>query len=397
MSMRRNVPLLAAAQAMMMSAGSLQVAAAGLVGLALSPNEAWATLPLALQFIATMLTSIPASLLMGRIGRKAGFFIGVLLGAAGAVLAAQAIMIGSFEYFCLATMLIGAFNGFGSYYRFAAADSAPEDKKAKAISWVMLGGLAAAFIGPNLANHSRDLIEGFPFAASYLGIFGLQIISLLVIAFLKIPKPVEEDGTDSGRPILDIARQPRFVLALLSGMLGYAIMTLVMTATPLAMKGHHHGFDDTAFVIQWHVFAMFAPSFFTGNLIARFGVMKILAAGALLNFACVMINLMGTSVVHFWTALFLLGVAWNFLFVGATALLTETYRPEERAKTQAVNDFSVFTMVSLASLSAGALQHAWGWQPVNIGVIPAIAVILIALLWVQRREKRVAELVGENA
>ncbi|HEV57846.1 MAG TPA: MFS transporter [Phycisphaerales bacterium] len=383
--MKRNVFLLAFAQAMMMTGNSLIVATSSLVGFLLAEDKSLATIPLALQFLATMLSSIPASFIMQRIGRRNGFVLGLLLGGLGAATAVAAILGQDFWLFCVATLLVGMFNGFGIYYRFAAADVASETYKARAISYVMAGGVVAAFIGPNLANWTNGIMGTPEFAGSYAALLGIYALSLIALFFLDIPRPGAQVIHAHGRPLRAIASQPAFVVAVLAGMLGYGIMVLVMTATPLAMKGHAHSFSDTAFVIQWHVFGMFAPSFFTGALIQRFGVLNVLLWGALLNLACVGINFLGTDVWHFWLALFLLGVGWNFLFVGATSLLTETYTEVEKAKTQALNDFIVFTTVTVASLSAGWLQHHYGWQAVNAGVLPSILVILMAVLWLRLR------------
>jgi len=385
---RRNVPLLATCQALMMSATSMIITTAALVGFALAENKSWATLPLAVQFIATMCTTIPAALLMDRIGRRQGFMLAALFGISGAVFATLAILQGKFLLFALGTLQIGIFNGFGNYYRFAAADGVDKDLKARAVSYIMAGGVVAAFVGPNLANITRGFFKNAPFAGSYASLVILYILSLAVLAFLKLPpKPAAEDaaGKDSGRPLWVIAAQPMFIVALVCGMLGYGVMALAMTATPLAMLHAAHPFSNTSFVIQWHVLGMFAPSFVTGHLMKRYGVLNIMLAGAVMGTACMIINLAGSSVWHFWTALLFLGIGWNFLFIGATTLLTETYRPAERAKTQALNDFAVFTTVALSSLSAGALQSRYGWQTVNVGLLPLLVLILAALLWGKSR------------
>lgn len=383
----RNVLLLSVAQALLMSGNSLLVATSALVGQALASDAALATLPLALQFLATMATSIPASLLMQRIGRRAGFMLGASLGGAGALLAASAILDGSFARFCLATVLVGSFNGFGIYYRFAAAEAAAETARSRAISYVLAGGVVAAFVGPNLANWTRAWIPGELFAGSYLVLAGLYAVSMAILAGLRMPRP-ERGLAGSGRPLRRIAANPLFLVAVLGAMFGYGTMTLLMTATPLAMQGHAHPFATTAFVIQWHVFGMFAPSFFTGALIERVGVLRVMRAGALLMVACVAVNLSGTAAWQFWLALLLLGLGWNFLFIGATTLLTETYRPEERARTQAANDFLVFTTVSAAALSAGSLHYHFGWTAVNLGVLPGLALVLIATLLAGRHRAR---------
>jgi MFS family permease len=380
----RNVPLLAVAQSLMMSANSLIIASAALVGASLAKDEALATLPLAAQFIAIMLTSIPASMLMDRIGRKPAFIMVTSLGMSAGALAAWAIVSHNFWLFVSATMLVGVFNGFGNYYRFAAADAVDMPHKSRAISWVMVGGVIAAVVGPNLANQTKTLIDGGLFAGSYASLIFVYLLSLLTVSALHLPhrfKNQQEHDAAPQRPLSEIARQPKFIVAIICAMLGYGVMSLVMTATPLAMHHHHHHFDDTAFVIQWHVLAMFAPSFFTGELIRRFGVNLIMGTGALLGLVCVILNLAGTTLSHFWLALVALGVSWNFLFIGGTTLLTETYEQAERAKVQATNDFIVFTTVALASLSAGYLQHRLGWQAVNWGVVPLLLLILGSLGW----------------
>lgn len=379
----RNVSILAFAQAMMNSSNGLQVTAAGLIGLSLSSDSSLATLPLALQFISGMLTTPLASLLMGIIGRRAGFMLGTAIGVCGSLTAYFAITQHSFELFCLGTSLLGAFTGFGNYYRFAAADSVDISFRSRAISWVMAGGILAAFIGPNLAMLTQQSIAAHPFAASYIAIAVIHLFTLLLLIGLDIPN-TNQHLHHGGRPLGEIARQPAYITAVITGSLGFGIMALVMTATPLAMHHNLHSFSDTSFVIQWHIFAMFAPSLITGQLIRRFGLIPLMIVGVLFDLGCVAFNLLGTSLWHYWIALFMLGIGWNFLFVGATALVTETYHPYERAKSQAFNDFIVFTTVALASLAAGSLQHNLGWQAVNIGVIPGTLIILFALLWCRR-------------
>lgn len=370
----------------MMISNSLIIATSALVGFALASDKSLATLPLAVQFISTMLVTIPASYLMDKIGRKFGFIFAVFFGISGVSIAAVAITTSSFWLFVLATVFVGVFNAFGNYFRFAAADSVEHDMKGKAISFVMAGGLVAAFVGPNLANFSQDWIEGAQFAGSYASLVVIYILAFVVLSFLKLPEVSHEHSdtvNEKPRPVFQIIRQPKFIVALICGMFGYGVMVLVMTATPLAMAHHSHPFSDTSLVIQWHIVGMFAPSFFTGFLIKRIGLYNILIFGALFGFACVAINLFGSTVNHFWAGLFMLGLSWNFMFIGATTLLTETYTQSERAKTQAINEFSVFTTVAVASLSAGSLQHLYGWEIVNISVIPLLTVILLSVLWLK--------------
>ena len=383
-TMKKNVLLLAASQAMFMTGGSLLIATSALVGYRLSPDKALATLPLALQMMAGMLTSIPASLLMQRIGRRAGFLLGSSIGIAAACLAAYAIVNANFVLFAVSAAMSGMFAGFANYYRFAAADVSSADYRSTAISYVMAGGVVAALIGPNLAHWTSEWLAA-PFAGSYLALAGILVLSFLIQTFLTIPRPPRE--AHGGRALSAIARQPVFIVAAIGGMLGYGIMALVMTATPIAMHEHHYPFGDTAFVIEWHVLGMFAPSFFTGHLIKRFGVLQIMLTGGLLSALCVIVNLTGTSLPHFWLGLVLLGVGWNFMFIGATTLLTEAYAPEEKGKTQALNDFLVFSTVTLSVLSAGSLQHRLGWEAVNYGVLPLIAVAVIAITWLLRARR----------
>ena len=387
---RRNVLILALCQALAMTSTSLMVTVAALVGQMLAADKTLATLPIAVQFTATMATTIPASLLMKRIGRRAGFSVGALLGAAGAGLAIAAIFAGSFVVFCLAGAAVGAALGFAMFYRFAAADAADPAFRGKAISLVLTGGVVAAVAGPQLARWSRDLFQPALFAGCFVAIAGLWLAALLLLQLVDIPRPSELERRAGGRPLAAIVRQPAFVVAALGAMIGYGVMSLVMTVTPLAMIGHAHEFDDAAFVIQWHVLGMYAPSFVTGHLIARVGVLNVLAAGVALIGACVAVNLSGTGVMQFWAALTLLGLGWNFLFIGSTTLLTETYRPEERAKTQALNDFLVFGTVAMSSFASGAVHNHFGWSAVNLAVIAPISAVLLAVLWLRRRRAALA-------
>ena len=387
----RNVPLLALCQAMMVSAMSLVISTAALVGYQLAPDKSYATLPVAASLVATMLTSIPAAILMQRIGRRNGFMLASVVALSGVVLLVYATVHKQFWLFLFAIMSIGFFNGFGNYYRFTAADVVDDAHKSRAISYVLLGGVVAAFVGPNLANLTRTLVPGAEFAGSYATLLGFYSVSLLLQSFLKLPNRADllhEHEAGESRPLAAIIRQPKFIVALVSGMLGYGIMSFVMTATPLAMQHRHFPFSDTAFVIQWHILGMFLPSFFTGSLINRVGVKKVMLLGTLIGFGCATVNLLGTTTTHFFIALLMLGVSWNFLFVGATTLLTETYLPAERFKTQALNDFTVFTTVALSSLSAGAVQHLFGWKFVNLSVIPLYTIILVSLLALGYKEHK---------
>lgn len=381
--MPASVYLLALCQALMMTNTILMVAVASLVGLALADDKSLATLPLSAQFLALMATSIPASFLMKRWGRKAGFYLASVIGLCGGLIAMWSILNASFWGFTLGTALVGVFNGFGGYFRFAAVDIAPVSIKSKAISYVMVGGVIAAFIGPNLAKLGQPLFPETDYAGAYLLAALIYVVVMVVLFFIKLPAPEEQQVNETSRSVLQLFQQPKFLVAVICCTFGYSVMTLVMTATPLAMKHHEHDFSTTAFVIQWHVLAMFAPSFFTGSLIKRFGVLNILLAGVILGLLSISTNLLGTSTWHFWMGLVFLGLSWNFLFIGGTSLLTDAYLPAEKAKAQATNDFIMFSTVAAASLFAGFLQHHFGWQMVNLGVLPAITIMLISVLWLK--------------
>ncbi len=386
--MRRNVVLLAACQALLYTSSSLVVATAALVGVALAPSIELSTLPLGLMFLATMSATMPASLLMKRFGRRAGFLLGGAIGALGSALCAAGIQRGSFLTFCIGLALIGVFNGVGQYYRFTAAEVASEQYRSRAISLVMAGGLIAAFTGPNLARLTRDMMTPAAFTASYLSLVAVSLLGMVLISGLRVPplSAVEIDGPT--RPLARIARQPVFAVALLGAMVSYGVMNLLMTATPLAMNGGGFTFGDTAWVIQWHVLGMFAPSFFTGHLIRRFGVANVMLAGGVLLLACVVVNLSGISATHFWAALVLLGVGWNFLFIGATTLLTESYEPAEKAKVQGLNDLLVFAIVAATASTSGALHHGIGWTAMNVGVVPFVVLSIASVVWLRAHPAR---------
>jgi len=383
--MKRNLALLALSQAVLITGTSLLLASCALVGMNLSSIKSLATLPLALLFLAQMATTIPASLYMQRVGRRLGFLTSAVFGMAGAAIATIGVFKAEFSIFCFGTILIGVFNGFGQYYRFAAAETAPEEYRSRAISYVLAGGLIAAFAGPNLAKWSRQLLPE-EFAGSFAILTGIYLLALGVAFFLRMPEPGAAARAAGGRPLGEIARQPAYLVAVASAMVGYGVMNFIMIATPLAMHDYAHPFSDTAFVIQWHVFGMFAPSFFTGHLIRKFGTTNIILTGVVLLGLCVGINFTGIAVIHFWSSLIFLGLGWNFMFVGATTLLTETYFLNEKAQAQALNDFIVFGTVTLTSLSSGAVQNILGWKTINMAVIPFLILIALANFWLRRRQ-----------
>ena len=351
----------------------------------LAEDKALSSVPVALIFTFVMVATVPASLLMRRFGRRVGFTVGQLIGASAAALSVFAIFQGSFWLFAAGGVLFGIHGAFAQYYRFAAADSAGEEYRSRAIALVLAGGVIGAIAGPELSKLSRDLFQPVVFAGSYAVIGSLCLVAVAILQFIRIPQLTRAQRRNTGRPLLEIARQPVFIVAVLSAMLGFGSMTLVMTSTPLAVTAHNHSFSDVAFVIQWHVLGMFAPSFFTGHLIHRFGTLNIILIGALLIMSCIAINLSGVELANFWFALAALGVGWNFMFIGGTTLLTTSCRPEERAKAQGTNDFCIFGVVACAAFSSGFLHDALGWQAVNLSVAVPIGIAFSAALWLRVR------------
>ncbi|MGH1340800.1 MAG: MFS transporter [Nannocystales bacterium] len=382
----RNLWVLAASQALMLSGMSLVVTTAPLVGLSLTEGESLATLPVAAMHIATLLTTLPAAFLMGRFGRKAGFLTGVALGVTGAGVATLGVLERSMVLFSLGTAMVGIHHGFANHFRFAAADGVPAAQRSVAVSRVLAGGILAAVVGPSLAHYTWQWMDE-PFAASYAALLAVYLVSVVVLLALRPAPTISPGPTDvrPARPLGAVASQPRFLAAVTCATFGYATMTLVMTATPLAMKGHGHSFADTASVIQWHILGMFAPSLITGRLIRRFGIISVLWAGVALESAAVALNLVGAEVVYFRVSLIALGVGWNFLFVGGTTLLMETYRPSERARAQGLNDGIVFTTVALATLMAGVLHPLVGWRGVNLSVLPLLLIVAVSIAVARRR------------
>lgn len=384
----RNVSLLATCQALMMTASTLNVATTALVGFMLADHKALATVPFGLLWLGTTLTSVPAALLMRRVGRRAGLMAGVTAAVLGAILCTLAIFQRRFDLFCVGSVLVGAFNAFGQQYRFAAADAAGETFRARAISLVVAGGVVAAVAGPNLARATRDLYPTDTFAGSYMATIALYLLSWLVLFFVRMPPGSVATVRVSLAAYASLLSRRRFLVAALSAMLGYGVMNLVMSATPLAMLDCGFGFGETATVIQWHALAMFTPAFFTGHLIERFGPLKIIMVGALLQFLCVLVNLQGLSQWNFIAGLVLLGLGWNFLFVGGTTLLTGSYSGAEKAAAQGLNDFMVFGMVTVTALGSGALHHAFGWDAINLVMAPFIGVAFCLSFWLSRRAGR---------
>lgn len=388
---RTNVLLLALCQALSATGITIVVTVASLVGYSLVTNKALATLPITIMQIATMLATIPASLLMKQLGRQRGFMLGALLGILGAGLGVQGIVSAQFSLFCVGVFCIGAFNSFAWYYRFAAADAATESFRPQAISLVVSGGVVAAIIGPSLASWAKDAFSTYEFAGSIAVIVGLQIIAIAILSFIRIPPLADTQLEGAERSLGAIARQPVFFVAVVGSMLGYGVMSLVMTATPLAMTSFDHSFEATASVIRWHVLGMFAPSLVTGFLIARFGVLNIILTGIAMNGLCAAINFSGTAFPHFSIALLLLGIGWNFMFIGSTTLLTEVYAPTEKSKVQAAHDFITFSFVALCSLMSGQLLYFFSWKVINAVALVGMAIALCTNLWLRYHRHQIAE------
>ncbi len=391
---RRTVAYLAISQSFGQIMTTMMLAVTALVGNMLATDKGLATLPHALGWVSLALVAIPVSQLMRRIGRRAGFMSGAVIGSAGALIAAYGIWIGSFWVYACGTITIGAFSATAQLYRFAAAEVADVSWRSKAIAWVNLGGIVAAFVGPELARHTKDLFGPIAFSGTFVAMAALPLLMIATLTLTELPPPPRQVARSAGRPLAEIARQPKFVVAVLGGMIGWGVMSLMMTATPLSMIACGLKFDDAAFVIQWHVLGMYVPSFFSGALIARYGGARIMLAGAILMIGCVTAALAGVNVWNFWLANVLVGAGWNFLFVSGTAMLTETYAPEERAKVQGFNDFCVFGTVAFTAFTSGWLQNVYGWATVNYSVAPFLLLVVVAILWLRART-RVAPVAAE--
>ena len=375
----RDVALLACCQALLLVNNASLIAMNGLVGYALADNKAFATLGVTTYVLGSAAAAMPASLWMEKVGRRRGFMTGAVIGAAGSAICAWGVASASFALYCLGTAIIGIYTAFGFQYRFAATEVATPEFKAKAISLVLAGGIAGGFLGPEATRWAKDVLPT-PFLGSFLVLSVIALCALAVQAQVRVPKP-PPSAHGGGRPLSAIARQPTFVVAVLSAALGYGTMNLLMTATPLAMSFCSLPYSAAAFVIEWHVVGMYAPGFVTGTLIKRFGVLRVIVAGTALMAGCVAVALSGNRIGHFWTALVLLGVGWNFMYTGGTTLLTEAYTPAEKAKAQGLNDFTVFAVMGVSSFASGALVNTAGWETMNAGALPFVAAVAIAASW----------------
>ena len=390
---QKNVAVLAVCQALLFTNNSILITVNALAGYALAADKVLATLPVTSYFVGSALATLPLAMLMKRYTRRTGFTVGAMFAVAGSLVCAAAVYAGNFWLLCLGVVVLGAYFASGQHYRFAAADSGPADFKSQAISLVLAGGIAGGFVGPETSKLTTDLVAGHPYTGAYFSLVAFALLSILVLRWLEIPPLPESERREAGRPLGEIARQPVFAVAVLCGTVSYGVMNLLMTATPLAMVASDHPFSEAAFVIQWHIVGMFAPSFVTGNIINRLGLMTVLLAGVALNVVCVAIALSGVDVMHFWLALVLLGIGWNFMFVGATALLTESHTPAERAKVQGVNDSAIFITMIVTSLASGALFTIQGWQAMNMWAVPILLLAgagVLSLVWMRRPPTRTA-------
>ena len=377
---KKNVSLLAALQALLFTNNSTVIALNGLAGYALASNKAFATLPVTGWVVGAALSTVPASMLMRRFGRRAGFTVGAVTGILGALICSLALWLSSFWLLCCGTIVFGVYNAFGQYYRFAAADASKADFKARAISLVLAGGLVGGIVGPQFSQRTVDLFTT-QYMGAYLSLIFFLVIVIVLLRWLDIPPPSEAELAGPVRPMREIAVQPAFFVAVTAATVGYGVMNLLMVSTPLARGFCGHPFGDAATVIGWHVIGMFGPSFFTGSLIKRFGVLSVMFVGALILYVCVAIALSGITVAHFWASMVLLGIGWNFLYIGGTTLLTESYRPSEKAKVQGINDMIIFVTMATTSFSSGLLLDRNGWDTINYLALPFISIAVVGLLW----------------
>ena len=379
--MNKNLWLLAAAQGLFLTNNVVFIAINGLVGLSLAPLGWMATLPVMGYVVGGALSTPLVARSQTALGRKGSFQLGLLVAVLSALLCFWAALDKNFWLLVAATVVAGYYSANGQLYRFAAAELALPEFREKAVSLVLAGGLVGAVVGPNLASRTRNLLE-VPFAGAYLALAGVALIAMLIMAFMRFPPvPPKKATDDPGRPLSQIIRQPVFMVAAIGAALGYGVMNLLMAATPLAMQVCGFEFSDAALVLEWHVIGMFAPGFFTGHLIKRFGVLTIMGVGVVLNALCIAIALSGVDLHQFLIALFLLGVGWNFLFTGSTTLSLQAYRPEEKDRAQAAINFFVFATMAVTSFASGALVTTQGWQLLNLGSLVPVLLTGVALAW----------------
>jgi predicted MFS family arabinose efflux permease len=378
---RRNALVLAVAQALAGGNNLVLVATAGIVAATLAPDKGLATLPISIYVLGLWMGTLPMGALARRLGRRNALQIGSACGALTGFICCVAVLQGSFLLFNVGAVFSGFYAAAHQSYRFAAADTASEAFRPKAISWVLLGGIFASFVGAQLVIGTQDLWPPYLFAASYIGQAVLALVAGAVLTLLRIPKPPPRSEVGDGRPLSEIARQPRFLVAVVCGVASFAMMNMIMTAAPLAMVMCNHSVTDATLGLQWHVLGMYAPSFVTGTLIARFGIERIMGLGLAIIIVAAGVGIAGISLWHFWLGLALLGIGWNFAFIGATTMVTQCHRPNERNKVQAFNDFLVFGSMAIGSFSSGALLVRFGWSTVNEVVFPVVLAAGALLLW----------------
>jgi len=381
---RRNLTVLILAQSLGAASGPIVISLGGLVGQDLATDPALATLPVSIYNLGLALGTVPAAWIMRQYGRRSGYLLGAMIGVLSGLVAAGAISFGAFIFFCLGTFLAGLYASYVQSYRFAAADGREGADRGRAISWVMVGGLVAAIIGPQLVIATRDAVPGVPFAGSFLSQAALALIAFFVLTRLRGRQPAataQTSSDDGGRTVLQLLASPKYMLGVAAGVVSYGLMSFVMTAAPLAMVGCGHSIDHAAWGIQWHVLAMFAPSLVTGKLIARFGKEKVTAAGLIIIGISGAVALTGLDLRHFFISLILLGIGWNFGFIGATAMVAAAHTEAERGRAQGLNDFAVFGTVAALSFFSGALMQASGWHLINLMMFPFIAIVLAPLVW----------------
>ena len=383
---RRNAIVLAVAQALAGGNNTVIVATTSILGAMLAPEKGLATLPITLMVFGMWIGTLPVGYLSRRYGRRFALQCGSVFGVLSGLVSYAATMQGSFELLLAGTFCGGLYAAAHMSYRFAAADTASDRYRPKVVSWVLAGGVFAAVIGPQIVIFTKDLMQPHLFAATYLGQSACALVAAMVLQFVRIPL-LPHHTAEAPRRLAHITLTPRFIVAAVCGVASYVTMNLVMTSAPLAMVGCGHSVTDATLGIQWHVLAMYAPSFFTGGLIVRFRVERITVIGLALIVATAAVGVSGTTVAHFWTALILLGLGWNFAFIGATTMVTACHRPEERNKVQAFNDFLIFGSMAVSSFSSGQLLEYFGWQAVNLVVFPTVFVAAAMLLWLALRER----------
>lgn len=387
---RRNALVLALAQALAGGNSAVIFGSAGIIGTVLAPDKAYATVPITTYVIGLWMGTLPVGVIARRFGRLAAFESGVLCGMLAGLICATGVILGSFALVCLGTAFGGLYAAAHQSYRFAAADTASEAFKPKAISWVLTGGVLAGIFGPQLIILTKDVLPQYLFAASYLAQAVVAMVAGLVLLLVRFPAGPLATGEEGGRPLTAIFRQPRLIAAVICGLASYAMMNLVMTSAPVAMIDCNHSVNDAALGLQWHVMAMYAPSFLSGTLIGRFGVGRMIALGLIIIALSAVVGLAGTSVAHFWIALILLGLGWNLGFIGATALVTQCHRPEERTRVQSVNDFLIFGSMAVGSFASGQLLAKFGWAMVNEVVLVFVFAAALISLWLSSMSRKPA-------